>query len=178
MNKHEKRPNPQEDDKTHINTHSKTKSKLGSVLSPSYETGEPLNHPILGHFRSVENGWHWLNTGGNRDRLRTMLPADARNLARLTDKYRCDKFRELILDLTIIKLRRNPHWWAKMAECDLPFDHYFVRGKGKEIMTVRPGHSDMYISILNEVREIARGNKEHSFVRFSDMNFTKLEEGK
>lgn len=175
MNKFEKRPDPKNDGKTHINTHSKTHSRLGEILSPPFETGEPLHHPLLGHFRTVENAWCWINTGGNRDRLRTLLPSEARHITRLSEKFKCDKFRELIRDITIVKLKHNNDWWVEMADSTLPFDHYFLRGKGKDQLAVRPAHSDMYIGILNEVREIARGNKKHEFVRFSDMNFFKLD---
>ena len=175
MSKELNRADPDQDGITHINTHSKTHSPLGEILSPSYEIGEPIHHPLLGHFRTVENAWCYLNTGGKRDKIRTMKPAAARYAARLADKYSCDKFRDLILDLTLLKLRHKEEWWKEMAESELPFDHYFVQGKGKDKIAIRPGHAELFIGILEEVREITRGNKEHEFVRFRDMNFKKLE---
>lgn len=176
MNKNYTRPDPSKDGITHINTHSKTRHPLGEILSPQYETGEPIRHPMIGNFRSVENAWNWINTGGERDRMRSANPSDARYQARLAPKFKCDKFRELIRDLTLLKLRSNEEWVRMMAENDLPFDHYFLKGRGKECYPTRPSHSDMYIDIMNEVREICRGNIEHRFVLFSEMHFTKLEE--
>ena len=77
--------------------------------------------------------------------------------------------------MTLLKLRHNQDWWNKMAECEMPFDHYFLQGSGEDRHPIRPGHADLYISILNEVREICRGKKEHEFVRFRDLKFTKIE---
>lgn len=176
MMKTQERPDPSQDGITHINTHSKTRHELGEILSPQYEIGEPIHHPFLGHFRSVENAWHYLNTGGERDRMRTSVPSDARYQAKLATKYKCDKFRELIRDLTIIKLRHDERWVKMMIDNELPFDHYFLRGSGKDRYATRPNHSDMFIGILDEVRDICRGIKPHEFVRFNEMNFTKVEE--
>lgn len=168
-------PYEEQDGITHINTHSKSKNPLGRILSPSYEIGEPIHHPILGPFRSVENMWCYLNTGGNVDKIRTMAPHIARNFMRLSDKYQCNKFRELILDATVLKLQTNSDWWMMMAEETLPFDNYYVNGKDHVI--IRPSYSALYIDILNEAREVVRGSKEHVCVRFKDMEFTKIEEG-
>lgn len=165
-------PNPVEDGKTHINTHAKATTQLGKILSLPYETGESIRHPILGSFRTVENVWCYLNTGGNRDRLRTAEPHIARNLTRLAPKYSCDKFKEVIIDMTIIKLQTNSMYEQMMVDCDLPFDHYFLNGIDKVI--IRPGNAAIYISILDTVREILRGNQEHKFVRYIDMNFKLL----
>jgi hypothetical protein len=162
-------PNPDLDSKTHINTHNKAKTMLGRILSPQYEIGEPLHHPLLGPFRSVENMWCYLNTGGKRDRIRTMEPHVARNFARLSDKYSCDKFRELILDTTILKLQAHSDWHSLMADETLPFDHYYLKD-----VPIRPSFSELYCGILEEVRQVFRGEKLHEFVRFKDMNFEKL----
>lgn len=167
------RPNPQEDGITHINTHTKAKTPLGQILSPSYDTGEPFHHPTLAHFRSVENLWHYLNTGGTRDNIRTMEPHVARNFVRLTKKFQCDKFAELTVDATILKLQTHTDWVHAMINETLPFDHYFV--KGKDHLAVRPKIASLYIAALDDVRAILRGEKEHQFVRFKDMNFKPLD---
>lgn len=168
------RPDPREDGFTHINTQMKAKTKLGRLLSLSYNVGEALQHPLLGHFRTVQNLWCYLNTGGNRDNLRNMEPHAAINLARLSPKYSCDKFRELIIDATILKLQANSHYAQMMAESELPFDHYYL--KGQDQMPIRPSHSGLYIGILDDVRDMLRGTKHHEFVRFKDMNFRLLDE--
>lgn len=168
-----KRPDIDMDGITHLNTHSKTKKPLGNILSLPFETGSPIHHPLLGHFRSVENAWWYLNTGGNRDRIRSMEPGQARQIARLSDSYNCDKFRELIRDITILKLQTRPEWVDLMTSNELPFDHYFIKGRGIERFAVRPKHCAIYVGILDEVRDILRGEKDHEWVMFSQMNFTK-----
>jgi hypothetical protein len=168
------RANPNEDGISHINTHSKAKTSLGQILSPSYETGEPFHHPILAHFRSVENLWHYLNTGGTRDNIRTMEPSVARNFVRLSKKYSCDKFRELTVDATILKLQTHSDWVHAMINETKPFDHYFVKGRGADRIAVRPKIAPLYLEALEDVRKILRGEKDHEFVRFKDMNFKLL----
>ena len=166
------RPLPSEDGKSHINTHAKGSTQLGKILSLPYETGEAIRHPILGSFRTVENLWCYLNTGGNRDTLRTAEPHVARNITRLAPKYSCDRFKDAIIDATILKLQSNSMYEQMMIDNMLPFDHYFLHGRDR--VTIRPGNALIYISILNTVQEILRGTREHKFVRFIDMNFTPL----
>lgn len=166
-------PIPNEDGYTHVNTHSKAKTKLGKILSPAYNIGEPIHHPILGPFRTVENLWCYLNSGGTRDSIRTMEPHLARNFTRLSDKYSCDKFRELTIDATILKLQNNSHYVQMMLDNELPFDHYYV--KGTDRVPIRPSNSTLYLGVLNDVKDILLGKKKHEFVRYKDMNFTKLE---
>lgn len=166
------RPDPAMDGITHINTHTKAKNPLGVILSPSYDIGEPIHHPLMAHFRSVENLWHYLNTGGTRDNIRTMEPHVARNFARLTKKFSCDKFSELTIDLTILKLQTHSDWVNQMVNSTLPFDHYFV--KGRDHMAVRPKVAGLYVKALDDVRKILRGEKEHEFIRFKDVNFELL----
>lgn len=173
MNNPTERINFLEDGISHINTHSKTKSRLGSILSPSYDVGQPIHHPLLGHFRTVENAWWYLNTGGYRDKIRTMEPSKARLIAKLSESYQCDKFKELIRDMTILKLDANPHWRIMVIENELPFEHYYVKGKGDDRIMIRPSYSQMYVDILNDVTAICRGEMHHEWVRFRDMNFTK-----
>jgi hypothetical protein len=168
------RPIPEEDGFTHINTQMKAKTKLGRLLALSYNVGEPIHHPLLGHFRTVQNLFCYLNTGGTKDAIRNMEPHQAINFMRLSPKYSCDKFRELILDATILKLQTNSHYAQMMAESDLPFDHYYLQGADR--LPIRPSHSSLYIGILNDARKILRGEKSHEFVNFKDMNFTLIQD--
>lgn len=170
------RPIPKDDGVTHINTHPKAKRTLGKLLAPSHDIGEPIHHPLIGHFRSIDNLWCYLNTGGNRDNIRTMEPHVARNFTRLTeDKYSCDKFWQLTLDLTILKLQTHSNWEQLMIDEELPFDHYYLKGPAGDRIAIRPKYAASYIEVLEDAREILRGNKEHKFVSFRDLNFKKLE---
>lgn len=167
------RPIPADDGVTHINSHVKAKTRLGRILAPSYNTGEQIHHPILGPFRTVENLWCYLNTGGTRDQIRAMEPHVARNFVKLSEKkYQCDKFKELILDATLLKLQSNSYYERLMMENELPFDHYYLNGKDR--LPIRPSHHALFISVLNDCRDILRGQKSHEFVRFKDMNFKEL----
>lgn len=174
------RPIPSDDGLTHINTHAKSRTRLGRILSPSFNIGDPINHPILGPFRTVENLWCYLNTGGTRDSLRMVEPKVARTISRLTPKYSCDRFRELITDATLIKVQSNSVYSKLMVENDLPFDHYYLKydeklsQQGDELVPIRPSHAQLYVSVLEDVRDIVRGKKFHEFVRFKDMNFKLL----
>jgi len=166
-------PNPLEDGITHINTHSKCKTKLGRLLAPSASIGEPIEHPLLGPFRTVENLWYYLNTGGNRDQIRNMEPRTARRFLKLAEKkYSCDNFKELITDATIIKLQSNSYYVNMICENDLPFDHYYLFGP--ERVPIRPSHCNLYVEILNDVRDILMGKKTHEFVKFKDIHFELL----
>lgn len=166
------RPDPQKEGIDHINTHAKARSQLGKILSPPFDLGEPIHHPILGPFRTVENLWCYLNTGGTRDQMRWMEPHISRNMARLEKKYSCDRFRELILDATLLKLESKSQYIEMMVANELPFDHYYLNGRDR--VPIRPGHAALYVSILEEVRDILNGKKQHEFVRYHDMNFTPL----
>lgn len=167
------RPNPKEDGKTHINTHAKSRSTLGKILSPDYDLGEVFKHPALGSFRTVESMRCWLNTGGNRDNIRQKVPHEARNLMRLAPKFKCNKFRELMIDATILKLETHRSFVQMMIDCDLPFDYYFLHNK----LPIRPSVSALYIGIFDEVREILRGNKPHKFMDFTDLEFKPVPDG-
>lgn len=169
----QERPNPSGDGVTHINTHLKARTRLGRILAPSYNTGDQIQHPILGPFRTVENLWCYLNTGGNRDQIRSMEPHVARNFVKLMDKkYSCDKFKELLIDATILKLQSNSFYQNEMIDSVLPFDHYYLNGRDR--VPIRPSFSTLYIGVLEECREILRGQREHQFVRFMEMNFREL----
>lgn len=163
------RPIPKDDDITHINTNDKGRSPLGRFLSLSHNTGEAIRHPILGDFRTVENLWWYLNTGGNNDKIRSLEPRFARNHAKLAPKFSCNRFREIIIDATIVKLEQNSFYRQRFTSNELPFDHYFLNSG--DLMPIRPGYAELYVSILDEVLEILRGNKEHEFVRFINMEF-------
>lgn len=166
-------PQPKDDGRTHINTLMKGKTKLGRLLSPTYNLGEPIHLPMLGNFRTIENLWWYLNTGGARDNIRSMEPHSAINFARLiTKKYSCDKFRELIIDATIIKLQSNNYYVNLMTESELPFDHYYLNSQSS--LPIRPARSVLYASCMEDVRKILRGQMKHTFVNFNEMNFTEL----
>lgn len=166
------RPVPAEDDVKHINTNNKGRSRLGRFLSLGYNTGEPIKHPLLGNFRTVENLWWYLNTGGNNDQIRNMEPHFARSHAKLARKFSCNMFSEVITDAIILKLEQNSFYRQMFTDNQLPFDHYFLNSG--DLMPIRPGYASLYVGILDEVSEIMRGDKEYQFVRFIDLDFKPL----
>jgi len=169
----DKHPIAKDDGITHINTHSKSKTRLGRLLSPSANIGEPIQHPLLGPFRTIDSLWCYLNTGGNRDQIRNMEPRTARRFFKLSEKkYSCSVFKEATIDATIIKLQTNSNYVNMMCNNELPFDHYYLYGA--ERVPIRPSHSLLYIGILNDVKEILLGNKPHEFVQFKDLQFELL----
>jgi hypothetical protein len=163
-------PDPWADGRHHINTHAVGRTDLGQYLSPPFQNrgGKTLEHPILGSFRTVESVWHYLNSGGG-EKFRFMNLRAARKLVKVVKNYRCSHFKEILIDALVLHLRNNSKYERLIAECDLPFEHYFLSGPDK--VPTRPNHAGLYIDAVNEVREIFRGNKQHSFVRYSDMKF-------
>lgn len=165
-------PIAKDDGLTHINTQKKAKTELGRVLALSHETGESIYHPILGPFRSVENMWLYLNTGGSHDKLRSIETHLARSYARLLPKYSCNRFWELTLDLTLVKLETNSYFEQLVVHNQLPYDHYWLNSDDR--VPIRPSHSKSYIDCLTKVESILRTGQEHDFVRFSDMEYKLL----
>lgn len=163
-------PNPAEDGVAHINTHVVGVTELGKILSPPYQNRNKqlITHPILGQFRTVENVWHYLNSGGG-ERFRHMNLRMARLLVKNCKNYRCSHFKEMLIDAQVLQLRNNSKHERMVAESTLPFDHYFLRGPDQ--IPTRPNYSHLYIEALNEVREIMQGKREHHFVRYQDLKF-------
>lgn len=164
-------PNPSEDGVTHINAHITGVTKLGRYLSPPFQTSTTptFHHPMLGSFRTVENLWLYLNTGG-QDRMRYMAPGRARELAKLGKTFKCLQFRELLIDGVILHLRNNSSFEKMMIDSELPFDYYFFLKKKGQV-PIRPNSAHIYTDVLETVRKILRGEVEHHFVQLSELKF-------
>jgi hypothetical protein len=59
----------------YLNVHSQTTNRLGYLLSNFAHT--PFDHPIHGHFESVEGWWYWYGRGKN-DELRSLYGYSAK----------------------------------------------------------------------------------------------------
>lgn len=166
-------PIAKDDRLTHINTQKKAKTELGRMLALDAEIGESIRHPSLGPFRTVENMWLFLNTGGSHDRLRSIEVHQARSYAKLLPKYSCNRFWELTLDLTLVKLETNSYFEQLVIHNQLPYDHYWLNS-GDDRVPIRPRHSQSYIDCLNKIEMILRTGQQHDFVHISEMEYKLL----
>lgn len=165
-------PNPADDGLTHINTDTKSRSPLGRILSLNHVIPSNIRHPYLGPFCSVENLWVYLNSGGTHDKMRSIPPHIARARSRFLPKYSCNHFWDLVVDVTLLKLATNSYYEQLVVHNQLPYDHYYL--ENDDAVPVRPKHSESYVSCLQRVESILRGNKQHKFVRFSDLEYKLL----
>lgn len=163
-------PDPSQDGITHLNTHISGKTALGKFLAPGYDDGEPINHPLLGPFRTVENLMCYANSNGV-DKLRSLKPKVARDIAKLHDSYTCNKFRELIRDGLILKVRQQPQMEHDLIRLEIPFEHYFLYNQVG--VPIRPPYGLLYIRILNDVKSILTKGGEHQFVKYQEIRWTK-----
>lgn len=136
--------NPEEDGKTHINVYSKGKTWVGRALSNFAHT--PFEHPVDGHFESVEGYWYYL-LSGQQNVFRDLVGWRAKEYARkhnpLIQEYPLSEgFKSLIWEAIAAKLKSHPHILQALLKVDLkiPLKHYYVYGgrviPGKELWVI------------------------------------------
>lgn len=123
--------NPEEDGKTHINTYSRGRTKLGRSLSNFARY--PFIHPEDGYFESVEGYWYYISTNRQFDDLRIVSNYDAKKLGQQLSKkhgrrYFDEKDKNDVLEAIRCKLRQNKDLLKEFTYSTLPFVHYYVYG--------------------------------------------------
>jgi len=127
----------EEDGVSHINVYSQGVTKLGRMLSNFAHT--PFNHPLFGHFESVEGFWYWLGTGQQHEELRALYGFEAKRVGRLYDRVPCEDFKLHVEDALFYKVAQNLdlQWLLIESNNDLPLVHYYSYGQGAKIVVPR-----------------------------------------
>lgn len=117
---------PEDDGVTHINIFSKAKTELGRWMTNFAR--QKVVCPRHGEFESIEGFWYWLKTGKQHDILRELSGADAKNEGKRYARVEMSEheFNRQILLMINKKIRGNPEMRMKLANCTLPFTHYYV----------------------------------------------------
>ena len=117
---------PERDGIDHINIFSKGKTELGRWMTNFAK--QTINCPTHGVFDSVEGFWYWLKTGKQHDVLRYLHGAEAKVEGKRYERVEMDEqeFNRQILLMINKKIRGNPRMRLQLANCTLPFTHYYV----------------------------------------------------
>jgi hypothetical protein len=136
---------PQQDGKTHINVYSRSKSKLGRLLSNFAHT--PFYHPEHGLFASVEGFWYWLMTGD--EVLRELHGVKAKFYGRDLFRTRLEPTREELKVAYLSKLNYNRELKKLLLENELPLAYYYVYGPKVHV----PEAYQWTITLWEEIRK-------------------------
>lgn len=118
--------NPAEDGVTHINVYSKGATELGRLLSNFAQT--PFEHPIFGHFESMEGYWYYIRTGFQFGELKYMHGHAAKVHGKQEEVVPFPHFEAAILDGIRCKLRQNRGILKLLEDSTLPLTHYYWYG--------------------------------------------------
>ena len=113
-----------DDGQTHINVYSKGRTELGRWMSNFAH--EPIDTED-GSFASIEGYWYWLGT--RNEKLRTLHGFLAKKVGRESNNtvsLPSPEFKIKIEKAIRIKADKRPDMIAKLKQCDLPLDHYYV----------------------------------------------------
>lgn len=117
-----------DDGRTHINVYSQGKTSLGRFLSNfAYSPIQTED----GSFLCIEGYWYWLLCPEvpGKEKLRTLLGADAKELGRMlgaTDWDESDSFKNKIKSAIKVKIETRPDMLEELKKSKLPLTHYYV----------------------------------------------------
>lgn len=117
---------PDKDGIDHVNIYSKSKSRLGHLLSNFANT--PFVHKEFGWFRSMECFYAWLATGRSLDVLRGAKPVDARKAIKESNRD-FEALQPLLKEALTYKFEQTPEISELFRKSKvLPFTHYYWYG--------------------------------------------------
>ena len=149
------RPDPTQDDVTHINIHHKGKSKLGRELS-HYNTAHFV-HPWFGPFETIEGLWHYLKDGCRDDVFRNLNGHKSKQRYRMKNQQgtyqnkTIPNVAEVILLANYAKIEQNPSIRDALIASTLPFDQYFLQDGSK--WPIRPRGSEWVVTLFEDLRK-------------------------
>lgn len=132
----------------HINIHSVAKTELGKLLSHFAHT--PFEHPYFGPFYSMEGFWYYARSGFSVDRLRYLSGYRAKQVGRELDYKWYAEFKQDIIAANYQKIIQHDRIRDLMIESELPFDHYYVFGPKKILVT--PQSADWLVQGFEDIR--------------------------
>lgn len=132
----------------HINIYSNGKTELGRLLT--HFAHKPFVHPYFGPFASMEGLWYFIRNGGVDENLRYLSGIKAKKLGKLSKAKWYADFRSDILAANYQKIIQNEDIRSAMIASELPFDHYYLFGPNKVLVT--PRDSQWLIDGFEEIR--------------------------
>lgn len=138
----------EDDGKTHINIFSRSRSKLGKMLSNFYNAD--FTHPVFGKFANMECFWYYVKTGCRYEGLRNLPAYEAKIKGKQLPLVHIDNFMEIMKEGIRIKILSHNSILTLFRRCKLPFDHYYVIGPREH--QYRPGNSDQLVKIFDELK--------------------------
>lgn len=156
---------PENDGIDHINAYSKARTPLGRKLTNYAHT--PFEHPLFGHFESMEGFWFWLASGKQYNRLRKLHGFAAHELGRvclqdLTDtEYADDRFYEHIEIATKAKFRQNIELLEGLVNTgDLPIVHYYYDYKEIDVTKAKVNYLPQHQWQMEIIMQIRKNTQE------------------
>lgn len=132
----------------HINIWSGGKTSLGPKLS--HFAPISLVHPYLGFFACMEGIWYYVRSAVKDDALRYLVGFEAKKHGKQYTMRKFAEFHSVIMDANYHKLIQNPNLYEEFVNSELPFDHYYMFGKGK--VQVRPTGFDFLVEGWEDLR--------------------------
>lgn len=151
----------------HINAYSKGRTPIGRKLTNFAHT--PFDHPIYGHFESLEGFWFWFITGMQYNNLRKVHGYQAKELGRvclgdsppIIKLKKGQTFQDVIIDVTKCKLRQNTDVLQMLVETgDLPIFHYYYDYKSMNLEDAKVEYLKEYQWHMDAIMEIRKQTQE------------------
>ena len=154
------------DGEDHININSQANTELGKYLS--IRTIKRFDHPILGHFVSLNSVWSFAKARNHADKIRTLEnPFKLREFMRSCggEHHSVVNFRVILLHSAYLRLLTNPAMMHELIQSELPFDSYVVLGSG---LRQRNDYSSWFCRGYEEIRRALKEQKEPNLRSFFD----------
>lgn len=173
---------PDKDGIDHINAYSKARTPIGRKLTNYAHS--PFDHPIFGHFESMEGFWFWLASGRQYNKLRELHGYKANQLGRVClleinyEEVVDQRFKRWIKEATEAKFRQNSQLLQELVETgDLPIVHYYYDYKERDLTKAKvdylPQHQWQMEIIMDIRRKTQEWMKKKGITNISNYNFKK-----
>lgn len=155
------------DGEDHINVSSSARTTIGQWLHG--RNSNPFNHPLLGHFRSIDNLSFFIRSVNIDDRVRTMENFNMiRQLVEENGGFRAStpNFKAIMVHSIWLRILDNPTLIKEIVESTLPFDSYRINSETKVRQRFEPA---AYLCRgYEEIRKALVERRDPNLVQFLD----------
>lgn len=147
----------------HINISSKSLTRLGKMLDPSY--GKVIYYPGIGKFSSVLNLWYWVMSDPLDDSLRNLSGHKLTNKIKSINTKRVYHFKAIIAYATYLKLKEYPDILEEIRTLrdDIVFLSYYT--PPHSLVRVTSAYAKVIVEIISEVvKQIKLDKTEPDFI--------------
>lgn len=146
--------NPLYDGITHINVYSRGMTQLGRDLTNFSK--RPIEHPVYGHFDSLEGYWYWLGTGKRHSVLRRVWGYRAKALGKSFSRVENPTFKSDFIEGLKLKLAQHPDLRDALLATELPLTHYYFYGDPSNCKVVDAKQAAWVTEWLSKWRDSTR----------------------